>query len=181
MGTQKILTLISVVCLALGLAACASAGRSNEPTTLRGANLPTEAAQQATSNTPLGQAVLRAVNNRRSATQLSTNATLQRAASVHAQDMALRNYQGHHSPEGLGPLDRVHAVDEDFRGQVAENIWAGTELAGKSDDQMAIYILEGWNNSPRHRNTLESATYAQTGVGVARKGNVIYVVQLFAR
>lgn len=172
---------ICLLGLLMTVTACASAGRPNEPTTLRGADLPAAAARQATSETPLGQAVLRAVNSRRAGAPLSNNATLQRAASVHAADMALRNYQGHHSPEGLGPLDRVLAVDDTFTGQVAENIWAGSALPGKSDDEMAAYILQGWSNSPLHRNTLESRSYSQTGVGIARKGGDVYVVQLFAK
>ena len=172
---------ICLLSLIVVVAGCASPGRPNEPTTLRGADLPAAAAQQATSDTPLGQAVLRAVNQRRAGASLGVSPTLQRAASVHAADMALRTYQGHHSPEGLGPLDRVLAVDDTFTGQVAENIWAGSALPGKSDDEMAAHILQGWSNSPLHRNTLESRSYSQTGVGIARKGDVVYVVQLFAK
>jgi uncharacterized protein YkwD len=181
MGVPTLLNRFVIVCCLLFVSACASSGRPNEPTTLRGADLPEAAAQQASSGTPLGQAVLRAVNSRRSGPMLVVNATLERAASVHATDMALRNYQAHHSPEGLGPLDRVRAIDDDFKGMVAENIWGGSILRGKSDDQMAAYILEGWSNSPQHRNTLESSAYSQTGVGVARKGNDVYVVQLFMK
>jgi len=182
MELPKSLTRICIAGLILMLAACASSGngRSVQPTSLQGASLPAAASQQAQSNTPLGRSLLAAINAYRSAPNLASDPTLQRAAAVHAKDMALRNYQSHHSPEGLGPHERVLAVDTRFQGRVAENIWGGTALPGKSDDQMAAYILQGWNNSPRHRTTLESSAYSRTGIGVARKGNVIYVVQLFA-
>ncbi|MEQ9143240.1 MAG: CAP domain-containing protein [Parvibaculaceae bacterium] len=158
----------------------ASSGGSNEPVPLRGTGLPSEAAQQAQSDTPLGRAVLAAINAHRSAPPLIVDSTLQRAAAVHAQDMVIRNFRGHHNPEGQGPLDRVLALDPDFRGTVAENIWTGTALRGASDAETADYVLKGWRNSPRHRTTLESSAYTKTGIGVASKGNVIYIVQVFS-
>lgn len=181
MQPHRISARICVIGLILTLAACASAGSSRPapPASLRGVGLPVEASQQAQVNTPLGSSLLAAVNAYRTASNLASNATLQRAAAVHAKDMALRNYHGHHNPEGLGPTERVQAIDSGFQGRVAENIWVGTALTGKSDNQMAAYVLQEWNNSPRHRTILESGTYSRTGVGVARKGNVVYVVQLF--
>lgn len=172
---------ISIFSLALAcafLAAC-SAGRPGEPAPLRNVGLPQQAASSAISDTPLGRAVVRAVNDYRTAPPLAVNTTLQRAAAVHASDMAIRQYRGHHNPEGQGPLDRVLAIDENFRGRIGENIWMGTERSGNSDDQMAAFILQGWLNSPQHRSLLESDRFSTTGVGVAQSGNVIYVVQVF--
>lgn len=182
MQTAKSLVKVGAVSLALGLAACASGGngQSVQPTSLHGASLPAAAVQQAQINSPLGRSLLTAINTYRSAPNLASDPTLQQAAAVHAKDMALRNYRSHHNPEGLGPHERVLAVDSDFEERVAENIWSGSSLPGKSDDQMAAHILQGWNNSPRHRTILESSVYTRTGIGVARKGNTIYVVQLFS-
>ncbi len=53
---------------------------------------------------------------------LATDATLQRAAAVHATDMALRGYFGHHNPEGQGPRERVLAVDKNFSARISENV-----------------------------------------------------------
>jgi len=175
---RRLHSISSLILVCAFLAACSS-GRPGEPAPLRGVGLPQQAASAAVNDTPLARAVLRAVNNYRTAAALSVNATLQRAASVHANDMAIRKYRGHHNPEGQGPLDRVLAIDEDYTGRIGENIWRGTERAGNTDDQMAAFILQGWLNSPQHRSLLESGSFSSTGVGTAKSGNVIYVVQVF--
>jgi len=175
---QRLSSIASLALACAFLAACSSGG-PGDPAPFRGVGLPQQAASSAVSDPPLGRAVVRAVNDYRTATPLSVNSTLQRAAAVHASDMAIRKYRGHHNPEGQGPLDRVLAIDENFRGRVGENIWMGTERRGNTDDQMAAFILQGWLNSPQHRSLLESDRFSTTGVGVAHKGDVIYVVQVF--
>ncbi|WOF72883.1 CAP domain-containing protein [Parvibaculaceae bacterium PLY_AMNH_Bact1] len=175
---QRLFSITSLAFACAFLAAC-SAGRPGAPAPLQGVGLPQQAASAANSDTPLGRAVVQAINNYRTAPPLSVNSTLQRAAAVHAKDMAIRQYRGHHNPEGQGPLDRVLAIDDNFRGRVGENIWMGTERRGNTDDQMAAFILQGWLNSPQHRSLLESDRFSTTGVGVAQSGDVIYVVQVF--
>ncbi len=175
---RRPISIASLAFVCAFLSACA-AGRPGEPAPLQSVGLPQQAASAAVSDTPLGRAVVRAVNDYRTAAPLTVNATLQRAAAVHASDMAIRQYRGHHNPEGQGPLDRVLAIDENFRGRVGENIWMGTERRGNTDDQMAAFILQGWLNSPQHRSLLESGSFSTTGVGIAKNGNVLYVVQVF--
>ncbi len=167
------------IALLFGFLAACAAGRPGEPAPLQNVGLPQQAASAAVSDTPLGRAVVRAVNAYRTAAPLTVNATLQRAAAVHASDMAIRQYRSHHNPEGQGPMDRVLAIDEDFRGRIGENIWMGTERRGNTDDQMAAFILQGWLNSPQHRSLLESGSFSTTGVGIAQRGDVLYVVQVF--
>jgi uncharacterized protein YkwD len=161
------------------LAACSS-GRPGDPAPLRGVGLPQQAASAAVNDTPLGRAVLQAINGYRTASALAVNSTLQRAAAVHAQDMAMRNYGGHHNPEGQGPVDRVHAIDDKYSSRISENIWVGQLAPGLSDAQVAAQVLTKWTNSPRHRTILESARNVRAGIGVARKGNVTYVVAVFS-
>jgi uncharacterized protein YkwD len=177
MRTLHTITGLFLVCAFL--AACSS-GRPGEPAPLRGVGLPQQAASAAVNDTPLGRAVLQAINGYRTVAPLSVNATLQRAAAVHAQDMAMRNYGGHHNPEGQGPVDRVHAVDDKYSSRISENIWVGELAPGLSDAQIASQVLTKWTNSPQHRTILESARNVRTGIGVARKGNVTYVVAVFS-
>lgn len=175
---RRSVSIATFVALSAFLVACSS-GRPGEPARLQSVGLPQQAASSAVSDTPLGRAVVRAINEYRTAGPLAVDSTLQRAAAVHASDMAIRQYRGHHNPEGQGPLDRVLAIDEDYRGRIGENIWMGSERRGNSDDQMAAFILQGWLNSPQHRSLLESDRFSTTGVGVAQSGDVIYVVQVF--
>ena len=177
---MRILHSISGLFLVCAFLAACSSGRPGEPAPLRGVGLPQQAASAAVNDTPLGRAVFQAINGYRTAGALSVNGTLQRAAAVHAQDMAMRNYGGHHNPEGQGPVDRVHAIDEKYSNRIAENIWIGEVRAGLSDAQIAAQVLTKWTNSPRHRTILESARNVRAGVGVARRGNVTYVVAVFS-
>lgn len=168
-----------VILVCAFLAACSS-GRPGDPAPLRGVGLPQQAASAAVNDTPLGRAVLQAINGYRTASDLAVNGTLQRAAAVHAQDMAMRNYGGHHNPEGQGPVDRVRAIDEKYSSRIAENIWVGELRPGLTDGQIAAQVLTKWTNSPQHRTILESARNVRAGIGVARKGNVTYVVAVFS-
>ncbi len=176
---RSALHITSVLLLSAFLAACSS-GRPGDPVPLRGVGLPQQAASTAVSDTPLGRAVLRAINEYRTAPALSVDPTLQRAAAVHASDMVIRQFHGHHNPEGQGPRERVLAIDENFRGRVAETIWGGQVPAGHSDTQIAAMALNTWNNSPQHRTIIEAARNKRAGIGVAQRGEAYYVVAVFS-
>ncbi|MEQ9520627.1 MAG: CAP domain-containing protein [Parvibaculum sp.] len=164
------------------LAGCASGtSGSSAPQVLNNSQLPAVATTQTASLSPLGQTLLGVINEYRKGPPLGVEVRLQRIASVHAADMAARNFRGHHNPEGQGPLDRMLAVNPDFKGTVGENIWVGTRSSGQSDADFAQHVLQGWLNSPSHRTLLESDKYSQTGVGIATQGNVFYAVQTFSR
>ena len=108
------------------LAGCATgSGREPPPVNVNTRTLPAAASAAAEAETPLGRALTDAVNRwraERGAAALRTDATLQRAAAVHAADMAQRDYFGHHNPDGQGPRERVLAVDPDFSASLSENI-----------------------------------------------------------
>ncbi|HBM86955.1 MAG TPA: CAP domain-containing protein [Rhodobiaceae bacterium] len=176
---QRLYSIASLVMACAFLAACSS-GRPGEPAPLRSVGLPQQAASSAVSDTPLGRAVARAVNDYRSAAPLAVNSTLQRAAAVHASDMAIRNYAGHHNPEGQGPVDRVLAIDENYQRRIGETIWMGQVPAGRSDAQIAAMVINAWSNSPRHRTIVEASRNSQIGVGTAQKGDAYYVVAVFS-
>ncbi|MCE7999646.1 MAG: CAP domain-containing protein [Rhodobiaceae bacterium] len=160
------------------LAACSS-GRPGEPARLQSVGLPQQAASSAVSDTPLGRAVVRAINEYRTASPLTVDSTLQRAAAVHASDMAIRNYGGHHNPEGQGPRDRVLAIDEAYERRIGETIWIGEIPGRQTDAQIAAKVLNTWSNSPRHRTIVEAAGNTRIGVGAAQKGDTHYVVAVF--
>ncbi len=176
---QRLYSIASLALACAFLAACAS-GRPGEPAPLRSVGLPQQAASTAVSDTPLGRAVVRAINVYRTTGQLVTNSTLQRAAAVHANDMAIRDYAGHHNPEGQGPVDRVLAIDEDYQRRIGETIWMGQIPAGRSDAQIAAMVIDAWSNSPRHRTIVEASRNTQVGIGTAQKGDAYYVVAVFS-
>lgn len=87
---------------------------------------------------------------------------LGRAASRHATDMARRNYFGHVSPGGRGPVSRARSAG--WRGGVGEVIaWGCGPLASPRA------TLNAWLGSPPHRAIVLGGGRA-AGVGVKRAG-----------
>ena len=184
---MRIVTTVILLIVSGALAACAGAGggTAQKPQKVNTTSLPAGASAAAESETPLGQAVLKAVNDFRAgknAGALAPDATLQRAASVHAADMQLRGFFGHHNPDGQGPRERVLAADPEFSGRVAENIQVveGQSYASRSDQALARTLVEKWATSPAHRKNMQAPEMTKSGIGIARSGNRIIVVQVFS-
>jgi uncharacterized protein YkwD len=112
------------------------------------------------------------VNRERSAADcgpLESDAALEAAAGLHAEDMAANDYFSHTSPDGRGPTDR--AAEQGYNGGVGENIAAGYPDAAS--------VMEGWMNSKGHRANILNCGYEVIGIGIAERGGTIYWVQKF--
>lgn len=164
---------------ALFLAACAAGGNAPPKPVEVARALPAEASRQASLDTPLGRALLAEINRSRPDAPFALDPVLNKAAAVHSADMKARGFMGHHNPDGQGPLDRVLAVDENFKGRVAENVGEFKFPPGESDSEKAAYMVEQWMNSPRHAAPLRSRAYQRTGIGIAVSGDRVYATQLF--
>ena len=105
---------------------------------------------------------------------LHLNARLNRAASMHAQDMLLYDYFEHRGRDGSTPATRVAASGYSYR-VVGENIAFG--------EQNALQAVQGWLHSPSHCDNIMDARFSDTGFAVAasRQGAPrIYWVEEFA-
>ena len=92
--------------------------------------------------------------------------------------MAIRRYRAHNSPEGSTPADRVRGVGIGYQS-VAENIYVEDF---RDLDHVAERALAGWLKSEEHRENLLSASFSETGVGIARSSDgYTYVTQDFVR
>jgi uncharacterized protein YkwD len=86
---------------------------------------------------------------------LRTNTALTNAAEAHAADMVDRHYFAHDSLDGRSPFDRMKAAG--YRGgAMAENIAVGY--------QSPAAVVEGWMNSPGHRQNILNCTYTVIGI-----------------
>lgn len=183
---MKRLAVPALLIFAAGLlAACAAGPSADKPREVNTRSLPQGASAAAVADSPLAAEVLKAVNTSRAtrgAAPLSIDVTLQRAASVHAADMQLRDFYGHHNPDGQGPRERVLAVSPDFKGSVAENIQVveGPTYAAMNDAQLAAELVGKWVMSPQHRRNMQSPDFARSGIGIARAGQKIIAVQVFS-
>ncbi|HEX4964697.1 MAG TPA: CAP domain-containing protein [Thermoanaerobaculia bacterium] len=97
------------------------------------------------------------IRRREGVPPLAANPLLDRIAQEHAEDMLLRSYSGHRTPEGLGPSDRARA--EGYRTGIGENI---VEQRFSVEE-----ALEAWLASPGHRRNLLDPDCRELGLGLA--------------
>ncbi len=109
-------------------------------------------------------------------------------ARSHSEDMASRNYFSHDNLEGLDPSDRGRRAGYDCRKDygsyytfgLAENIhqgWLfGSYLTSRgrtvptdwfSLEELARNAVNGWMNSPGHRQNILDSSYDRAGMGIA--------------
>lgn len=121
--------------------------------------------------------VISLTNNERRQNNVGTlaeNALLDAAAQAKADDMALKGYFAHESPDGKQPWDFIAAAGYDYQ-------YAGENLAVRFVDSQEV--VSAWMASPTHRANIVKPAYAQVGVGIAQgiyKGQTAtFVVQHF--
>lgn len=129
---------------------------------------------------------------------------LARVARGHSEDMAQRGYFAHQSPDGATPQDRADAVGVScwravgegvVRAGVAENLYKTTRYAEitlshmetvktrtiewYTADLIAETTVQGWRDSPAHRENLLDRHVEAHGIGVALgRDSVVYVTQV---
>lgn len=117
-----------------------------------------------------------AVRGRRSLPTLAPSTALDRIAQAYADDMLKRSHYGHVDPEGLTVRERAYAGGYDLRF-IAENLASGQSTVDE--------VMNGWMNSPTHRENILSKIYTEAGFGLAigqnKRGFQVIWVQIFGR
>jgi len=109
------------------------------------------------------------------AAPLKANPLLEKAAAVHAQDMAQHSYLEHRGRDGTGVAERVGRAGYPWRS-VGENIASGQT----SPEQ----VVQEWIGSPGHCANLMSPGFTEMGVAYAVDPNSasgIYWTEVFGR
>lgn len=111
---------------------------------------------------------------------LERDATLDRSAQAHAQDMIERDYFAHVTPDGRDIMDRYRAADGNPWRLVTENIGrcVGCEAPPTRADVDRQH--EGWMESPEHRENILSPGLSRYGFGLAIDGSTLIAVQNFS-
>lgn len=121
---------------------------------------------------------------------LRWDAGLAHVARSHSNDMAMRDYYSHDTPEGLDPTGRLHAAGLSCRKDygsyytygIAENI-AVVTTEHSNMDRAAAHAVTLWVESPGHLQNLLGTKHDATGVGAAYgewKGyKALYLTQVF--
>lgn len=108
---------------------------------------------------PAEHEVLRLTNQQRTALglpPLSWNEQLTTAARKHSEDMATRGFFDHTNPSGIDAAQRVSNAGYSYN-------WTGENIA--SGYPSPTKVMEGWMNSPGHRQNILSPNYRELGVG----------------
>ena len=103
---------------------------------------------------------------------LSVDQRLMNAAQAHSADQAARETMSHTGGDGSKPAQRVERAGYDWRS-VAENVAMGYPDAAS--------VMEGWMDSPGHRDNILRSSVTQIGVGLAYSpSGAPYWTQVFA-
>ncbi len=97
---------------------------------------------------------------------LVPNEALTQAARYHANDLADHNLTGHTSSNGMSPLDRLDGVCYHWMGM--------GEIAGYGYGGDVDRMMDGWMNSPGHRDIILSPHYTEFGGGFATNSSSDY-------
>lgn len=162
-------TILFVVAMAAAAAlGCTAQGTDRD--------LPPVEAGPATSAPDLAATVTAAINvvrNENGLSELSPDPDLASVAAEYSCQMADGGFFSHSDPAGHEVDDRMMAAGIPYL-QVGENLAQNTN----ADDPAAVAV-EGWMESPGHRDNILRAEFVTTGVGACRTGDTVYFTQLF--
>ncbi len=118
----------------------------------------------------LQQEMLAAINTERQANGLhpyQNDSELVDVAVEHAQDMVVREYLAHITPEGKTVRDRIEegGITDTYR--VGENIQVNTKPAGRTVQEALRWFM----SSRPHRRNLLHEHYNRIGIGIVRGSN----------
>ncbi|MDO8633392.1 MAG: CAP domain-containing protein [Candidatus Wildermuthbacteria bacterium] len=107
---------------------------------------------------------------------LKTNAKLQRAAQLKAEDMVKDSYFSHVKPNGKTPWAWFKESGYSFS-------YAGENLAINYSN--SAEVMRSWMESKTHRANILNKNFTETGIGIAKgflgNSQVTYVVQFFGK
>jgi uncharacterized protein YkwD len=121
------------------------------------------------------QAKINTIRQEKNLAPLRNNEKLAQVARDYSRRMAEQNFFSHTSPDGDSAADRVRAAGI-FYLMLGENLFTSTNIA-----QPVPAAVEGWMDSPGHRENILRSEYRETGIGVWQQGDTYYFTQLFMR
>lgn len=127
----------------------------------------------------LEQEIFKAINNERKKKNIPELLWWEKLAPIagnHSEDMLKNNYLSHINLRGQNVEDRLLKAGLYYYQGVGENI---NYLEGYTHFKVATVTTQGWMESPGHRENILNPNFRYTAVGVANKGNVFYITQVF--
>lgn len=100
-------------------------------------------------------------------------------ARTHSHDMAERGYFAHVNPEGDRPADRFGDLFPGSCRGVGENLAVFSTVGTTDAETLAERIVDGWMESPGHRDNILTDSWDKQGIGVYADGSRVYATQKF--
>jgi uncharacterized protein YkwD len=110
---------------------------------------------------------------------LSKDEELRGVARAYSDDMLVRRFFDHTTPDGVSFDERISNHYPHRFYVVGENIWSAFGYNPGKTQQVAQEIVNDWMNSPGHRANLLSPDYTHLGVGVSARQQTILATQEF--
>ena len=114
---------------------------------------------------------------------LEWDGRLAQIAANYSEDMAARNFYSHVNPEGLTFADRYKKFGYNCYIQTGDiSYTTGGENAMFMQGitaEIPQHAVDGWMNSPSHRDAILEPFWLHEVIGIAYKGSKIYITQNF--
>jgi uncharacterized protein YkwD len=116
----------------------------------------------------------------KSVAPLSKDAELRDVARAYSNDMLVRRFFDHTSPDGVSFHDRISAHYHHWVSFTGENIWSAWGYYKTSNAlSLAKEIVDDWLSSPGHRANMLDPDFTHLGVGVSTRNGTILATQEF--
>jgi uncharacterized protein YkwD len=110
---------------------------------------------------------------------LIKDAELTKLARAYSNDMLVRRFFDHSTPEGISFDARISNRYHHWVRCVGENIWSAIDYHPGKPQKMAKEIVADWMSSPGHRDNLLDPDFTHLGVGVSARHHSIRATQEF--
>ncbi len=109
---------------------------------------------------------------------LSRDHALDSVASAYSRKMLSESFFSHVSPDGSTLKSRLGGHMQRL-GRAAENLWTARGKIDWRPSGVSQQTVDNWLDSPGHRRNLLDGEFVAAGVGVAQRGETIYVTMLY--
>lgn len=103
---------------------------------------------------------------------LAFRSELAESAVVRAGELPQK--ASHERPDGSRYLTAVNLA----YNQIGEN-FAYANTPGMTEEEIAVFFVTAWMNSPVHHDNILKNDWTETGIGVHIQGDTVYAIQLF--
>ncbi len=110
---------------------------------------------------------------------LSKDDELRNVARAYSNDMLVRRFFDHTTPDGVPYHKRISGNYHHWVRSIGENIWSAWGYQTGNASSLAKEIVDDWLSSPGHRAILLDPDFTHLGVGVSARNGTILATQEF--